>query len=381
MTISQPSLADWAQRRLKLALRCAIAAALGSFGFSLLNTNHLDLVPIADTLGLPFTSLTLTSQSISSTFIYLTLSISLVVVAISFRRLARYDPTVSALERQAAAFGSEWIGRLAVSLIVGVLLFGISLGVMLLVVRLFEGATLTRLGVVILATGYGGGLAFGLAFWAVTLKTRQILTLVGVFLIGAFIFAMWVSSDRLWWQRSLSALGHDSIAGLVFNLSLIFAGLAALAVALEEIDMLRLLRDSGTLTWQGYRVLQVSLVGICVLMIGIGLFPTTISPLSDFLHNVAANGMIGLIVLLMFTVTIFAPIFPQHFKAISTGFGVLCSLLLLLYVLRVLSFVAMELLLISICGVWMFYFKTQTEAYARRLELSGAAQEPPSLMP
>ncbi len=381
MTVSRPSMAAWQQRRLKLALRCAIAAGVGSLGFSLLNTNRLELIPIADTLALPFTSLTLNTQSISSTFIYLTLSISLVVVAISFRRLARYDPTASELERRAAAFGSEWIGRLAVSLIVGLLLFGASLGGMLLLARLFEGAALTRLGVVILATAYGSGLGFGLAFWAVTLKTRQILTLAGVFLIGGLIFAMWVSSDRLWWQRSLSALGHDSIAGLIFNLSLIFAGLAALAVAIEEIDMLRLLREAGILTWQGYRVLQVSLVGICVLMIGIGLFPTTISPLSDFLHNIAAHGMIVLIVLLMFTVTIFAPIFPQHFKAISTGFGVACAVLVALYVLRLLNFVVMEILLVSTCGVWMFYFKVQTEAYARRLERSGAAQEPPTLLP
>jgi hypothetical protein len=367
MQLNSLTVADWQARRLRFSLRCAAVAAGGSFGFSLLATSALDLVPIIATSALPRLNLIESSHSLSSILSLLTLAISVIVVALGFRRLVRYDPTASALERQAATIGKEWIGRLSVSMTVGLILFGTIIGVMLVCARLFEGALFTRLGAIALTTGYGSALAFALAYWSVTLKTRQMFTVAVVFLIYGVIFAALVSADQRWWQRSLSALGHDSAAGLFFNLSLIFGGLVLLAVAIEEVEMLRLLQQAGTLTLRGFQVLRVSLIAICLLLIGSGLFPTKVNLFSDLLHVIAAHGMVAVVILLMFTVTAFAPIFPRHFKSVSAGFGAVCIGYVLLYALRVLNFVVMEILLIGTCGAWLFYFKTQTEAFARRL--------------
>lgn len=363
------SVTDWQARRLRFSLQCAAVAASGSFGFSLLVTNQLDLVPIvAQSAALPF-SLFESPQSLSSMLSFSTLVISFIVVALGFRRLVRYDPTVSALERYAATVGKEWIGRLSVSITVGLILFGTVIGVMLLCERVFENAVFIRLGAILLTTGYGSALAFALAYWSVTLKTRQMFTVGIVFLIYGVVWAALVSADRRWWERSLSALGHDSTAGLFFNLSLIVSGLVLLAVAVEEVEMLGFLRRAGVLSQRGFQVLRVSLIAICVLLIGVGLFPTKVNLFSDLMHVIAAHGMVAVIIALMFTVTTFAPIFPKHFKSVSAGFGAICIGYVLLYVLRVLNFVTMEILLIGTCGTWLFYFKTQTEAFARRLPM------------
>jgi hypothetical protein len=374
MQLNSPSIADWQARRLKFSLRCAAVAALGSAGFSLIATQQLDPVPILSSDVLPNATLAVNLNSLSSILSLLTLTISAIVVALGFRRLIHYDPTATALERQAATIGKEWIGRFAVSLAVSLMLLGAIIAVMLLWARLFEGALFTRLGTVALATGYGSALAFGLAYWSVTLKTRQMLTLALVFMVYGVIFAALVSADRQWWQRSLSALGHDSAAGLLFNLSVVFGGLILLAVAIEEVQMLSLLCAAGVLTRRGFQVLRISLITICILMIASGLFPTRVNLFSDVVHVLAAHGMIVVIILLMFTVTAFAPIFPQHFKGISAGFGAVCVGSVALYGLGVLNFVTMEVLLISTCGAWLFYFKTQTEAFARRLSLSTMAE-------
>ncbi len=373
MQTNSLSMAAWQARRLKFSLRCALGAMLGGLAFSLIATHQLNRVPILSLDALPRFDLVQNPNSLSSIVGFLTLAISAIVVALGFRRLTHYDLTASPLERRAATIGKEWIGRFAVSLTVSLMLFGISLAAMLLWARLFEGSAFTRLGVIVLAMGYGGALAFGLAYWSVTLKTRQMFTLAIAFMLYGVVVAGLISADREWWQRSLSALGHDSVAGLIFNLSVIGGGLILLAVAIEEVEMLALLQAAGILKRRGFTVLRFSLIAICVLMIGIGLFPTRVSVLSNVMHNLAAHSMVGVIILLMFTVTAFAPIFPRHFKHVSLGFGVACVGFVALYGLRLLDFLTMEVLIISTCGAWLFYFKMQIEAYACRLPVVGLA--------
>jgi len=346
----------WQQRRLRLSFVTSRVAGLIGLGFGVYNTQGTDPVPFVNADS---------SRSIAVILILLTLLDGMFVTVLGYRQLVAYDESLSPIERAAAAVQRNLIGRISVAVTVGLLLMGLSVVGTYLFDLIFAGVALTRFSVILLAGAYSAVLAFWIAYWVVTLKSQQIFGLaVAVIVVGMAVAAV-TSTNTRWWQNSLSFLGHDDNAAMFFNIGLILGGMLLLAVAVDVINEFRVLKDKGRFPDQNYRLLQIMLCTICFCVSGIGMFPSSVSLASDILHQIAANGMVALIVILMFTVTAVVPVLSIDFKATSRIFGALCVLFVLLALIRVFNFVTLEITLIGACLTWMFLFKREVKNYIR----------------
>lgn len=357
---------SWQDRRIAFALVSAgISAALGLIQ-SLVTTANVEQLPLLDQRGPDV------AQLVVSLSVWLALALTLV----AFRRLVAYDEAISPVEREAEQRRRQWIGRTIVTLELGLLAFTLTTVAMLIGAALFREVTFSRFGVVAGVTLYSAMFGGLLVFWVVTLNSSEILRIGIALLVAGLGLAMALAAEPRWWTRSISFLGHDSAAGYVFNLTVIFGGQVMLAVALDLLATVRIEKEAGRFPLGGYRLLRFSLPGICMLLSAIGLFPTTITPLSNLIHDVCSHGMALFIIALMFVVTWVIPIYPRRFHILSMAFGVMCTIILLTYfLLRFLNFVAMEIFLLVACWAWVLMLRYYTLEYIRHLP-AGKPVEP-----
>jgi hypothetical protein len=236
----------------------------------------------------------------------------------------------------------------------------------LLLENAFRGAAFTRFSVLLFAAGYGALVGFLLGWLSVRFTAGAALIL-GVFvLVLGVLAAILLASNPQWWQRSISYLGHDQTAETVFAIFLTLGGLILLTVILDMTRTLKVLVDAGEFRQKDYRLLHFTLPILAIAITMVGLFPTTVNPLSDFLHNAAANGMAVLFVILMLYIPIQIKIYNVTFRYVSWAFAVFCIALFVLHFgFRAINFVTLELLLLPACGAWLIYLRYHTLAYAR----------------
>ncbi|HRE48154.1 MAG TPA: hypothetical protein PLD47_10550 [Aggregatilineales bacterium] len=354
---------SYEQRRVRFSGLVAALTALIGLAFALFSTTHTDPVPlvVADS-----------PESIGVVIAAISLLVGMVAPVFGYRRLVKFDEDLSPVEREAAARSRNYIGRLGVAVAVGLLAFGASILAIWLLENMFPGVTLTRLTVWLIALVYSGALGFGLSYWIVTVTTDQVFRIsIAMILVGIGVGAM-TAADREWWKNSLSFMGHDNGAAMFFNMGLILGGMLMLSVAVDIANELRVLRDAGRFPTRNFDLVRVWLYTICLCLSGIGLFPSAVTVVSDILHQVAANGMVSLIVLLMLSVSRVVPMLPHEFDTLSLIFGGICVLIVVLFILGALNFVALEIFLTGTCLVWIFLFKTRIRVYIRGQVLDAA---------
>lgn len=351
------TLAEWQRWRRNFSFLCSVSAGIFGVGYVAATSYQADAVPLSNLAGTPW-------PTISSTLLWLTLAIGIAVTGVSYRRLARLDPRASEAEREAAKNGNEWLSRWIIAAIVGLVLFMAGNFVVASIDLSAAQARVEQPILALIAGLYSFGLGFILSFWAQGLRMSRVLWVVaGFVVVGVLVAAQAFGFARLL-QESVSALGTEGAGGAIFNFTVILAGLGALAISVEEIDLLRILRNAGKLAPRSFRILQVSLILLCVFCIAVGLFPIGSSRLVDNLHTIAGVGAGLTALFLMLAIGRLAPGYPRTFLQISAVLAVLSIGCVIAFVFFQFPFSLMEICIGVIFGVWVVLFKRYNEIYA-----------------
>jgi hypothetical protein len=311
-------------------------------------------------------------------FVLLTSYTSFVTALIGYRFLAFEQEKISRLERLAQGQSSwrNWIQRFSVSFAVAWLLAVVCQAVFLFLIRQWWGsAELPRFVMMLWFAVYAALLGAGVAFFIVGVDSVELFWVFAGLAVGALLFSATLAANRDWWQRSVSALGIDPGSGLFFNISIMIVGLVALTYARDLLDDLKLLTEMRLFPSWGYNLMRFGLTGMGLGIVGIGLFPTEGLVFSHFLHLLTANTVVGVSFIGMFFLNRIVPnIYPKGFVYFSKALGVICLLVIVVYIPIQLEFAWMELILFCLLGVWIGFFGHETKRYVRRQPIEALRQ-------
>jgi len=251
----------------------------------------------------------------------------------------------------------------------------LTFGLTMLCLALFYGFELLFTGVelrmewgVTLATMYTTMLGFGTAYYVSSISKDHLLRLIGVVLVLGLVVSFLIVQDDEWWTNSISFLGHADGSNIFFNLSIIAVGLIALTLTQDLLDDLNILSRARLFPRWSYRIFKYGLITVSAGIIGVGLFPTTVSTWSDTMHNISSHGMAVVLILAMFTIGFVAPrVYPLSFIVLSFAFGLVCVFAIYLHFgPALLNFVALELVMFAFFGAWIFLFERYTSAFIKQ---------------
>jgi hypothetical protein len=324
--------------------RLRFAAVVGGVaGFSALIAALLVLSP------LPSVSIfSPDGYSFAAVGLVLSFPLALISTAVSYRRFSN----------QARHVGS----RLIVSVTMAVLV-----ALIVIVLSNTLNATFTGVAISALAASVSIGalalvICFLIASGAASFDGRQELTLTGVvFGVGILVTTTHVA-DPQWWQHSISFLGHDSGAFIFFSITLALCGLLLIVVGLDILAMLETWtrRQTAEVKVARLGILRVLLLLLGIFTIGVGIFPTTITRITNDLHNVSSHGALVILLLMMFGLNRLVPSFPRQFIIIGYGLGVISIANIVLYFAGAYNYVVMEFILLIILGLWLYLFMRYT---------------------
>jgi hypothetical membrane protein len=202
---------------------------------------------------------------------------------------------------------------------------------------LIGGALLTAL-----PSAAGGWLAWQAG---VELRTRDLATLLFVFLTIGTVFSMLTAADPRWWERHFSELG----AGWAFNATVIVAGLLVATIgAYVGRDLHRWLGDARL---PAIAAVVALFAATGVALAGVGAFPVAHAPT---LHDIAAFGSLGLFALTAVVVTLVMPGPPAAMRWTTLGAGAaIVAALLLWRPAGLYNAAALEAIAVGIAFVWM----------------------------
>jgi hypothetical protein len=346
----------WAARRLRFALIMLIAGAIIGL-----------IVSVRVTIGATDTPLLGGQYNMATAFLYVLPIVSGITAAIGYRRLLADDPALSPNEQLVAERrGRQLGGRVVAALAVAGLVFAGTAFVFYLLTEFFTGMVVPR-GVTVALASFGGGIAgFVVAWWIQVVRPGQLMITGFAFMVIGLMLGILNVYNQQWWQHAISHMSHDSGSAMFFRWALIIGGLVVVAVCEDVAGMYRIAADNGQISRRTYHLLHIGLLAASLGIVGVGLFPTVVSDLSDFLHNVFASLMIGAVMAGMFAIPFFVPALPQSFRIISIGCGVAAvSLFALWAVFGVLIFVIFQILILSLSGAWAIIFLRTTLAFVR----------------
>lgn len=218
------------------------------------------------------------------------------------------------------------------------------------------------------------GVAAAVTMYAVFLSaarlTPMLLSLVlAVFLVVGALASMLSSSDPLWWQKNLSALGiTGDVSALAFNLTLIVAGAIVTTIARYGTAALP---AGSPVELRHRRRVRVAFVLIGVFLACVGIFPV-----SDFfwLHNSVATGMAVVFAVLVFALPSWAPSMPRVFVLLGYVFVGVIVLLAVFFATGYYNLTAVELVAAVLIFAWIILFLRS--AGVARPEAPGPRREP-----
>ncbi|WP_187432554.1 hypothetical protein [Agromyces mariniharenae] len=217
--------------------------------------------------------------------------------------------------------------------------------------RSFIGAVVFTFPAAVLA-----GTAFAVTGYAVFLSaarlTPMLLSLVvAVFLVVGALAAMLSSSDPLWWQKNLSALGMtDDISSLAFNLTLIIAGAIVTIIARYG--------TANLPTSTPVEVRRRSIVRAMLALIGVLLACVGIFPVDEFfaLHNTVATGMAVTYAVIVFALPRLVPSMPKVFVILGYVYVAVVVLLGVFFAIGYYNLTAVELVAGVLIFSWIILF-------------------------
>ncbi len=314
--------------------------------------------------------------SLGGMCILMSAALGMAFTLISYRLFAQQREDLSDLERLAFKGRGFWLARLTVGLaMTGLVTLGSWL-FFLLIGNMFLNVQFSYVASVILC-GVWSALVGGLvAYWMSGLTTTGLYILSALTMFVGLSTAFLLARNPEWWKRSLSYLGHDAGSNNVFNLSIISVGIIALALSSDLLNNLSILKRAGNFPQRNFTILQLGLPLLCAMVIGIGLFPTTISELSDTLHNISVHVLAILVVFSMLGIRWIIPEnFPPLFATASLVLGVVSiSLFVAWVVLSIINFVAFEIFLFITFMSWVFLLNRFTRQFIRNQNIEEVKQ-------
>ena len=351
------TMSSWMARRLRFALVMALLGAVVAL-----------VIAIRVTIGSTDLPVLGEGNNLATVLLYALPIVSGLTMALSFRRFLETDEHISPAERLVAAKrGRQWVTRIVASLVVAGLVFAATALVFFLLTNLFAGMVVPRAAAILLTVGLGALAGFAVAYVAVALTSTQLLIVGLVFTFLMLGLAMANATNPQWWENSISYLSHDSGGDMFFRIGLILGGLIVMSVAVDIIGLFRLSMEAGQISKRNFRILEFGLLAASFGIVGVGLFPTVVNDLSNLLHNIFANGMIGLVMIGMFAIPILVLILPPAFRIFSFTCGVIALGLFASWaVLGWIIFSVFEVLILSLAAVWVIGFMRFTLSFVRR---------------
>lgn len=245
----------------------------------------------------------------------------------------------------------HWFDIAALAVAHGVIVLLGWVGLSDLLERSFIGAVVYTFPAAVLA-----GVGFAVTAYAVFLSaarlTPMLLSLVlAVFLVVGALASMLSSSDPLWWQKNLSALGiTGDVSSLAFNLTLIIAGAMVTIIARYGTASLP---TSTPIEVRRRNVVRFGLALIGVLLACVGIFPV-----SEFfvLHNTVATGMAVAYTVIVFALPRLVPSMPKVFVILGYVFVAVIVVLGVFFAIGYYNLTAVELVAGVLIFSWIILF-------------------------
>ena len=193
-------------------------------------------------------------------------------------------------------------------------------------------------------------------------SSNSLATVFVVFFVSGGVASMLAASDSRWFDMNLSALGiADGVAGITFNLTVVFSGVIMIALAdylVNDMDTV-FRRRPHYRPWRT-RVIRWSFLGIGVSLVIIGLVSVNQSLI---VHNIAANTLTVIFMLLLILNRAIVPGFPTMFYV--SGWILVASMVaaaVLFYPVQYYNLTSYELLTGSLIFCWVVIFVRNASA-------------------
>ncbi|SIO29260.1 hypothetical protein [Agromyces cerinus] len=254
----------------------------------------------------------------------------------------------------------HWFDLVALSLAHGAVALLGWIGIATVMEHSFIGATVYASPAIVIASAATALSAYLAVLSGVNLSPRQLSLVLAVFLVVGMTTAMLSSTDPLWWQMNLSALGitHD-ISSLTFNLTLIVSGVIITTIA-------RL----GTATLPSYTTAQRrrrTAVRVLFVLLGVLLACVGIFPVDRFflLHNTVATGMTVAFAALVIGLPWLVPTMPKAFVVLGFVYVGVVIVLAVLFAAGVYNLTAVELVSSLLIFSWIILFLRNVQTNAQ----------------
>ena len=183
------------------------------------------------------------------------------------------------------------------------------------------------------------------------LSTRDLATLLSVFLVGGVLSAMFAATNGDWWQENFSSLDIvNSDAADAFNFTLVIGGLMVVTLA----DFLAIDLDAwlvGSIERKRVRLIRSWLIACGIAMLGVGVVPISAG---QPLHAVIATAMMALFGALVAALPVLVPALPLGFKIVSyAALGLIAVAALLWVPVGYFNLTAVEFVAAVILFVWL----------------------------
>lgn len=341
------SIEDQALKALMVAAPCVLVVTL------LVNRVYLHAVALP-IIGRP-------SMAIFTSLFSCLLAFGL-FVALYPRAVAKADPGSYLTTTKRSI---RWFDTLSLAVVYSLIVFAFTVLVARVMAASFEGLQFDVYTASIIIGIACGLVAYGVVRVVGSINSRQIVSVLALFLVGGVTVSMLTAQNTLWWEANFSTLGQSTQQGTAsfyaFNLTLIFSALAIVVLARHLYADMQALMGQGTLLGVS-RTNAVKTIFIVAAMGlgGVGLFFYKPDSLQGTLHVISA----GLVALafgaLMIMLKWLLPGLSKPFMTISyIALGALAGAYVLYTFFGYLSLTAFELSCFGICFGWLFLFTQQ----------------------
>ena len=335
----------------------AVVGALGALLLALFNTGQGDTIPLfASGPGQPnFAAVLVLTAGV----------LGAVVTSYSYRGLFLARKEAREVVRLAEELrGRSVLLRFFAALGVGALfLFTMAL-VFYVVSGWIQDVTLNRALVIFLTAGFGALLSYVTAYWVITVRPRQLFRLALALLVISLVMGMASLTSPNWWRDTLGYFGYPSLAELLYAFAVLIGCLIVLAVAMDIMSDLRVIVDIGGLNGAVFDRVKFGLYGVTLGLAGIGLFPSYVDPTANPWFGIAVIVLTLLMIVGFFASPWLMPGYGRPFHILSLIAGVLSVACLLLWLIAGwLNFLGLELALLTLGLVWVFYYQYLTTRF------------------
>jgi len=265
-----------------------------------------------------------------------------------------------AAQSRSAASGRtrfNWFDLVALSLAHGAIALLGWIGMAAIMQHSFIGATVYATPAAVLVASATALSAYIGYLSAAAMSPRQLSLVLAVFLVVGMVTAMLSSTDPLWWQMNLSALGitHD-ISSLAFNLTLIVSGVIITTIA--RFGTAGLPTATPSQRHRRYAVWALFVL-LGALLACVGLFPVD----RFFLvHNTVATGMTVAYAALVIGLPWLIPTMPRIFVVLGFVYVAAIIGLAVLFAVGIYNLTAVELVSSLLIFSWIILFLRNVES-------------------